>query len=139
MLTGAAKIGYMLAISGLILFVRPAVAMLFESVDAFDVAHLVVGTILFVAGLPFMWRNAGTLRLAWRSLWAQSLSSRKDRVALFFLIIPGIHALPVLVAGIWSPENATLSLPLLVMALAALVLGWVLVLSDLWQTRSPQD
>jgi hypothetical protein len=126
----------MLACSGLILFIRPLVRILFGTTDALDVAHLVVGTILLIAGFFLIWRDSPTLGVAWKTLWTQTLHSRKDKVA-FALILLGAQALPILVTYLWSPESAEASLLFLVVALPALVIGWLLALSEFLPSRSP--
>jgi hypothetical protein len=130
MLTGAGKVGYMVALSGMLLLVQPLIRAISGKFESFDLTLSLVGTVLM--------KSDPNARSLWRQLfWSQALSTRKDRI-VFFLIVFGTSYLLYPLRDTWKGESLADNWPYFSLALLALLAGWFLALSEFWQSRSPQ-
>ena len=136
MLTGKAKIGYMMAYSGFVLFIYPALRAGSASRDNFDLALLLIATALFLIGSALVRSRsmAGVGRLLFRT---PTFQSGKDWLALF-LILASTFMLPALLRSIWSGGRISVGWPAFVLILSTLAGGWFLALSEFLPSRSPE-
>ena len=137
MLTGAAKLYFLLAFNGMLLLIQPTVRAFIGKRDGVDVGLILVGTLLLAAGYGQLRRNPMAGSFGRRLFVELPLRSGKDRVA-FFLILIGATQLPDPLRNIWEGESFASEWPYLALYVALLGIGWLLAFSELWQSRSPE-
>jgi hypothetical protein len=138
MLTGTAKIFYLLAFSGFILLVQPTVKAVIGTIDGFDWAQVFVGTALLAVGYVLLQRDPTARSLGRRLYGAPPLKPGKDWVALF-VILSGVTLLRDGFRKIWEGASFASEWPYFALVLVILGIGWFLALSEFRQSRSPQE
>jgi hypothetical protein len=138
MLTGKAKVGYLLANSGFMIFIVPAWYASSGRRDALDLALIVIATTLFLFGSALMGRGSIATNVGRLLSGPPVLQSGRDWLALA-LVLFGAFLLPPLLQNIRRGESIATQWPFFALVLSALVVGWFLVLNELYQSRSRQE
>jgi hypothetical protein len=132
MLTGAGKIGYLLAYGGLTALVTPAIGLLVYNINGLSATLLVIGTIMLLSGLILLWRDPSAPSLRWKLLWPEDLGINKG---VLFLILFGSIMVPMQLSLVAWGFRSDFGLWVIAVSLVALVIGWLLALRDLQQSR----
>jgi hypothetical protein len=136
MLTGKAKIGYMLAYSGVIMLIGPLVTLLSNDIDGWSAALMVIGIIILVGGFVLLWRDRAARSLGWKLLWKPVMPTDWDRGGQTLIVVGSLGVTMQVAIVKWNPISDSWSWYVAI-PLVALVFGWALALSEFLPSRSP--
>jgi hypothetical protein len=137
MLTGVAKIGYLLAYTGLALLAHPVIKIFTGGFDILFAIRFVVGAAVVVVGLAMMRQDPTVRSLGWRLHRLEPRLKGNDKVALV-LVLLGAFMLAMFLSTIQSGRGIVGAVLYLAVALPALLAGWGLALHEFRQPSSPE-
>ena len=137
MLTGMGKIGYLLAYSGFVALTPPVVGLANYPLNSFTATLIVIGTVMLVGGSILLWRDRTARSLRWKFLWTHTVLTDRDKGA-YYLIIFGSFGLSWLLSLFSWDVRSEIGLWFIAVTSIALVIGWLLALSEFLPSRSAQ-